>query len=262
MRLRTKNFDNRGITIVIAVLILSIVVIITFAIGTLAIREIRNSRLQTHSEPAISAASGGAETILFFRGRELSEYNDPCPNDTVTESFGASAPYNSAFEACTIYYGQEEITSAAGNEKSFLLNNPLNPGDIEAGYTSVTMENIVAAGGTNTITVDKYDLSFPTVCPVRQQFAATGNKNITGLSANTSYALFIYPCAGPGNAPSCGGSTTPSCSSGSITATLNGTANTDDGTFSGVPLENPIIESTGERQGQLRKLQIELDKTP
>lgn len=253
--------DQSGITIVVAVLILAIVVIITFAIGTLAIREIRNSRLQTNSEPAISAAEGGAETLLFFRGRELDEYNEPCPNSTITEAYASAPPYDSSFEACTVYYGEQEIQSVAGNEKSFLLNNPIDTSDSRAGYNSITV-TIHTAINTNQISVHSYDLSSPTTCPLIINRSATGTQTIPSLSANASYAMFIYPCPNPGTPPACGGSTVPSCSNGSITATLDGTANTAQGTFSGVPLENPFIESTGERAGQFRKLQVELDKSP
>jgi len=264
MKVENKYFNSRGVTIIVAVMVLAIVVIITFAIGTLAIREIRNSRLQINSEPAITAASGGGETVLFFRGRELDDYNEPCPDDVVSGNYGVGAPYASSFEACTIYYGEETITSVAGDEKSFLLNNPIDLSDPKAGYNSIDVE-ITQAIGTNTFTVHSYDLSQlgdPTACPLIINRAATGTQTIPSLSANASYAMFIYPCASPGLPPACGGSAAPSCSTGSITAILDGTANTDDGNFSGVPLENPIIESTGERQGQLRKLQIELDKTP
>jgi len=255
--------DRRGVTIVVAILILAIVVIIIFAIGALAVREIRNSRLQTHTEPAISIAEAGAERLLFYRSRNLSEFNSPCPiafEAGTATGFFVDPP--TSFEACTNYYDPVAFNTTAAEVKVVVLNNPLDLDDNGAGYSEVEIYDLSNVASP-LFRVHAYDLNDPSACPIDSlSLSATGSHTISGLDPDASYALFIYPCGNPGTPPTCsgGGSSAPSCSSGNVSGVISGTANTDDGTFTGVPLDDVVIESTGERQGLLRKLQVILDR--
>jgi len=250
-----KNKDQAGITLLISIMILSSVAIISFSLGSLAIREIRASRIASQSEPAIVAAEAGGEKLLFFRMRGLTDFAALCPSLN-----SDSYPAGSSYEACNdLYDDPYYFQSYDDNVSVVLLNNPIDPNSSIAGYSNITIN---ATTSDNTILMRAYAFNLDNLneCPrdsgIFSSNPGTGNFSSQPLDPNKRYAVFLYPCANPGEPPQCNPAVTtlPACTGnevvrGSITGSTSLGA-------TGIPSENPKIQSSGAKSSLIRKLEV------
>jgi hypothetical protein len=250
------RLDNpqAGVTLIVAVMVLSIVSILSFSLGALVLREIKVSRQMAKSEPAIVAAEAGAETALFYRIRNLrgvgpSEMFVGCSdiNPGTTGTIGSSS-----FEFCSKYYDNPYIFGTHGTHlEVVVLYNPENPTNPAAGYTSIYITATSSSPTTNILRADAWDLSTATVTASTLIAVGSGG-SLSGLSANTSYGVFLYPCNTPPLPAThvvCNADTRVS---GSITVNAGG------GPTAGIPAKYPRILSKGVRDNLIRQLEVKL----
>lgn len=124
-----KPYHNQaGVTLLLAILIMAGLALITLAIGSFAIQELRASRAVVITEPAITAAETGAESGLWAVKRNASL--PTCPTLS-TERLGNNSLVNSC-----ITYSSANVNLNPGTPYSFYLYDPNNiNGDMDlSGY--------------------------------------------------------------------------------------------------------------------------------
>lgn len=239
-----KKQKQAGITLILSIFVLASVSILSFSVATLVLKEIKSSRRLINSEPAIIAAEAGGETVLYFRVRDLAQYNEPCPT-SVTQSLPTGGTYASSVQTCTDYYDDPYyfLTASQGyldGNEAVLLNDPTDDSNPAAGYTSVRMQAVSGTNGATLVTMSVYDLNDPDAGPVSTLTGAVGGSAVSAaLDPAKSYVVFLDP----------GGSNRTA--SGTITIT---------GTPPGVPSKNPAINATGSRNDLERKLEVRFRK--
>ena len=154
---------QEGITLLIAVLIVSATAVVTSTVGYFAIQEIRASRAVSMSEPAISAALSGGEEGLWSikRGGTLTA----CPNATTT-----SVNNNVKIDLCKSY-GPAEVTVTAGVPYMLYLYNPndingdADLSDYPYSYVQVTNYSASTTMGVDVKRIDDTPVSTQSVTP-------------------------------------------------------------------------------------------------
>lgn len=68
-----KSSTNRGVSLVISVLIMSLILTIVLAISATFVGEVKNSRIYENSTSAFYAADSGAEAILYNQRKNSSK---------------------------------------------------------------------------------------------------------------------------------------------------------------------------------------------
>ena len=233
---------DRGITLIIALMILSLTTAVSFAMAALTLREIQSSRQLANSEPAIVSAEAGAETAMFFRIRKLPTYTNACPALS-SQTFPSGS---TSFGFCNDYYDNPYIfgTSSSQNEV-VLLYDPVNGTNQAAGYTSISVTATSTTNFVNQMQLKAYDVNESSVpsCgtnPVCSTFSVPGTGSIS-LDPAKSYAIFLVPVTSGGV-------------SGFITGRDAG------GNIIGLPSKSPRISSTGYKSTILRKLEVILNR--
>jgi len=115
-----------GVTLLLAILILSSITLVTVAISAFAIQELRSSRAITISEPAVNAAETGSEQSLWAIKRDGVLPN--CLFSSTNQNLYSS---RSLVTSCRSY-GNQIFSLSAGVSQQFLLYDPEDPiGDID-----------------------------------------------------------------------------------------------------------------------------------
>ncbi len=232
---RANHKSQRGITLLMSVFVLAAVSAISFSVAALVLREIRSSRILSQSEPSLIAAEGGAETALFFRIRGLNSYTNQCPSGH-TGSLGGAG-----FTVCNDYYDTPYFfsTSSTTNEV-LLLNDPANPANSAAGYSSLSIT--ATSGSASVLQIRAYDLNSNNPVAIQTSLIVPGNVTLSGLNPNASYAVFLVPQSGSNPNPIANGSAI------------------GNGGSKGIPSKNPSIISTGTRNTLIRRLEVQLNR--
>jgi len=132
--LREKKSDQRGVTLLLAILVLSAVTAVVFTVAALALNETRTSGDLIKSEPAITAAEAGTEDVLYYAVRGLGGYSTNCTTPTTTTVNAVTLSY------CLNPYLVDpyQFTVNANTQKNFFLYNATSQG-AAPGYTNVSV---------------------------------------------------------------------------------------------------------------------------
>lgn len=157
-----KNSKQEGVTLLIAVLVMSGIALISLAVAAFTIQEIRLSRAVTITEPAIAAAESAGEQGLWAIKR--SSTLAACPSQT-------SYPLaNGALVNSCKSYGSAEFDLAANTARSLFLYDPNDiNGDVDLlGFPYTTLTVVHQSGQFN---IDVY--------VVRLDGTAVGSQPVT-----------------------------------------------------------------------------------
>lgn len=143
----TNKNNQSGVTLLIAVLIMSGLTLITVAVATLAVQELRASRAVTITEPGIAAAESGGELGLWAIKRVTSI--NTCPTlDILVLSNGARV------NTCKSY-GNATFNLAANVPFVFYLYDPNNiNGDIDLSGYPYTWMDVTSLSGTYQVSIN------------------------------------------------------------------------------------------------------------
>lgn len=224
-----KIGSQSGVTLILAMFILTAVVAVSFSLGSLVIREIRSSRYLSQSEPTILTAEAGAETGLFFRLRKISTVNKECGTAVDSESL---AGIGSRFEVCSDFYDKPYyFTTQPGAVEVVMLINPTDE-TLAGGYDSIVI-GIDPGVSASSLDIRAYNLDDPTETVTVS--GIIGDEVILGgLYLTKSYAVFLVPTGGE--------------ATGFIW---------DRDYVRGIPSKNPKTFSTGKKGDLIRKLQVQ-----
>lgn len=147
-----------GVTLLLAVMVTSMLVLIAISVSFLATKDIQASRAALLTEPALGAAKAGAENGLWAVKRSSVVLPDCTNNSTNTALAAAHAEYCKSFSPLT-------VALQAGVASVFYLYDPNNPnGDIDLNHSNPNIPNlatppiytslIVTNNGGNNVTVD------------------------------------------------------------------------------------------------------------
>lgn len=152
--------SQRGVTLLMSVLIMSTIMLISVTISAFVIQEIRASRSSMLTEPAIVGAESAGEQGLFYLKQTGS-----IPAKCTSSTYGGTTPPNDTFACNTattvrldksLTYGPVTLQLTAGDVYEFFLYDPNNMGDTElssgAGgplFSTVTIQHINGTVGAN-----------------------------------------------------------------------------------------------------------------
>lgn len=135
---------ERGITMLLAILILASLSVMVFSLASIVINEIRTSGDLIRTEPNIVAAQAATEHGLYLAMRGLGSLNACSPVPTpVVFSNGVSV------STCADYYypNPYDFNLGAGSRQDFYLYDPINQSN-NPGYTGVSATLTSGYGGT------------------------------------------------------------------------------------------------------------------
>ena len=224
-RLRHKK-SEQGITLLMAILILSAITAIVFSISTIALNEIRTNADLTKTEPVIRADEGIAEDSLFRQLRGFSTL--PACSSPSTTSLNS---VNVSICAGAYFDNPYTFDLVASQRRDFYLVNPTNQ-SAAPGYTSAS----VTMTGGSTANVYLCDISVVDCPSTPSSSKALNTTSSTTWSSNldpsTKYQLIVINGAG-------------SVGSFAITTAPNG-----------LPSGTTTIDATGSKQSVTRKIQV------
>jgi Tfp pilus assembly protein PilX len=151
-RSSNQNSPQKGVTLLLAVMIVSSLVLIAVTVAALAIRGLRTSRASLFNQPALGAAESGAEDALWGIKRNAVAI----PNCT---SSSTSVTYANSVSSYCKSYGPTTFNLKSGTDTLVYLYDPNDPnGDtdltkMDTAYSSVTVTNQTVA---NTVPVKVY----------------------------------------------------------------------------------------------------------
>lgn len=151
-----RNSRQAGVTLLLAILILSSVLAISFSLATIMFTEIRTSGDLMKTEPALYAATGVGEQALFNLERHACTDNGP-------------GCYISSFSNNVLLNGTPTVVTAS---------------------TPIFIDK-VKAGSTFGTTLNKYDFCNVTAGPAGCQY---GKVIVSYVTSNGSYPLYAYLC--------------------------------------------------------------------
>ncbi len=223
--------SERGVTLLLALLIMAAISTIVFAAASVAVNEIRTSADVTKSEPSITGAQAVAEDYLYAGVRGTGTLAS-CSNPA-TSSYAGGVTVS----ACASLYQDNpySFNLTAKDTKYFYLYDPNNPGN-GGGYTSVR------------ITMTDGDSALVYMCDYTVADCVAG-PHISSASLNVSVGATTW------NSPALDPNTRYQI------LVVNGNANGNFYTQSspqGLPAGITSIETTGSSQGVTRKLRTEL----
>ncbi len=219
-----QRSNQRGVTLVVAIVMLATVTFISFSIATVMIREIVSARLILKTEPAISGANAGGEIGLYLLFREVGGTN-------VSGPLGLSgANYNVVSE---LYENPYYFNIPAGSDARIGLYDAENFANPNTGYTSVTITNNTSAQS-NPVKVDIFTFANVNAVLYSVTLGTGQNQSFPLNDIDDRYLIVITPT---GNF----------AASGQITAEPNG-----------IPSDAPTITSTGTFGEVQRKIEINL----
>jgi hypothetical protein len=121
---QTNIDDQSGVTLLLSVLILAGMFIITVTVTFFAIQELRASRANQLTEPAIVAAETSGEQGVWLIKRNYTAFTDTCPADDTTQVDGTtSAPGKIVTTRC-VTYDKALFQLGPSEAKDFYLYDP------------------------------------------------------------------------------------------------------------------------------------------
>ncbi|MEK7652213.1 MAG: hypothetical protein AAB351_03395 [Patescibacteria group bacterium] len=222
---RTSNQD--GVTLLLAILVLSAITAIVFSIAAIAVNEIKTSSDLTRTEPVLTAAEAVAEDSLFKLVRGLGTVSG-CASPSSTIIAGVTVT------TCASYYLSNPYTFSlpADGERDFYLYNPTDQTQ-PPGYTQVSVQ--ITSGSTGTIYFCTSNVANCISTPDATQTISTAGPTTwtsSPLTATQQYQLMVVNGLG-------------GTSSYSVTSVPNG-----------LPAGTTTIQDSGNKQGVTRKLEI------
>jgi len=134
---------QKGVTLLLSILILSAITAIVFSIAAISLNEIRTSGDLTRTEPIIKAVEGLAEDSLFKSVRGFTVLSN-CSSPTLA----TLGPVNISTCASYYYSSPYAFGLTAGSRRDFYLYNPVDQTQ-NPGYTAVSIT--LNAGSTGTV---------------------------------------------------------------------------------------------------------------
>ncbi len=226
MTLSRRNKNQKGATLLLAVLVLAAMSAIVFSVSAIAINEIRSNSDVARTEPVLKADEGIAEDSLFkiIRGfSTVGDCNSPSSSvlNGVTVTYCAGAYLNNPYS----------FELAADDRKDMYLVNPTSQA-AAPGYNSVSVT--ILGGSTGTVYLCTIDV---TDCPSSPQSTRVLNPSTaptwsSALDPSMKYQVIVINGAGV-------------IGSYSVTTSPNG-----------LPAGVTTLQTSGSRQNVTRKLQI------
>jgi hypothetical protein len=125
-KLSKPNNDERGVTLLLSVLILAGMFIITVTVTFFAIQELRASRANQLTEPAIVGAETSGEQGVWLIKRNYSAFTDTCPADSTTQVDGTTASPSKVVTTRCVTYDKALFQLGPSETKEFYLYDPTN----------------------------------------------------------------------------------------------------------------------------------------
>ena len=231
LQARVKNHlksGERGVTLLLAVLILAAITAIVFTAAAIAVNQVRVGGDLIKSEPAITAAEAGTEDLLYYAVRGVGSYSTNCAAPTVSTILSITV------NSCLNPYLADpyQFSLASNGEKDFYLYNAVTQGGAP-GYTniSVTLTSGISAtvdicSWTSTTCIGSPDVATLNLSTGQTQSA------VLNASASIGYQVIFL-----NNVGSTGDTFT-------VTTTPNG-----------MPSGTATLEVTGANNGVTRKIQ-------
>lgn len=224
---KTNLEKQRGVTLLLSLLILGSITVIIFGIAAVTMNEIKTSSDLGRTEPAITAASASTEDSLYLLVRGLGTLAS-CSSPTIDNSFGNGA----STSTCADYYYSNPYSFSLTSLGSqyFYLYNPTNQTG-NPGYTAVSLT--MTNGNTAQVWFCGFSVS-NCGAGAANYTLSTGSPtvNISGLDPTQRYTLVVK--------------NTDSANSEVFSLT---------GTPQGLPSGVTTIKSTGSFRGTTRKIQ-------
>lgn len=225
---------ERGITLVISVVLMASVTFISFSISTLLLREIMATRLVLQTEPAISGANSGGEVALFRLLRGAGNVG----------TTGTLAQSNVNFQVDPRLYDIPYTFSIpAGGTLTIALYDAENPDNLAAGYGYLRVINN-ASQQSRPINFQVVSWGEPDETICSKNLGTSQEYVCTALTrSDDRYLITIQNTSG----------------SGTATGAIH--AYSEDGQEKGVPSSSPDMRVTGQSGNAVRKIEINL-QTP
>lgn len=226
-KLNMKGKSEEGVTLLLAILVLSAITAIVFSIAAIAINEIKTSSDLTRTEPVLSAAEAVAEDSLFKLVRGLGSVSG-CISPSSTTIAGVTVT------TCASYYldNPYSFNLAADAERDFYLYNPTDQTQ-PPGYTQVSVQ--ITSGSTGTVYFCAASVANCIATPdATQTISVAGPTTWTSSALTTTQQYQLMIVNGSGG-----------ISGYTVTSTPNG-----------LPAGTTTIQDSGKNQGVTRKLQI------
>jgi len=175
-KLKMDNSREAGVTLLLAIMVMAGLTLISLAIGSFAIQELRSSRAASVTEPAIGAAESGGEQSLWAIKRSG---NLPLCNAPSTQALSN----NSLISSCKST-GAATFNVKAGVPTTFILSDPNDPnGDVDLSgyaYNNIIISYISGANSIN-ISAQRLDGTTTAISPASSSVDSTVNptQNIT-----------------------------------------------------------------------------------
>lgn len=239
--LRTKTERQRGVTLLMSIMILAALTAIVFSLSAVAINELKTSANVTNTEPAIIGAEAVAEDLMF----QYTRGTNPSCNTTSTATLNyLSTGANVSVSSVTSYYydGAQTFALSSGGEQDLYMYNPCSPGTAP-GYESLTVQLGPTSGASAVVNVCTWastTCSASSDLGMAEPIASGGAYTFSGLDPGTQYQMAIEN----------NGSAVDQFS---LTTTSN-----NPSVITGMPATQVTIQTTGSKGGQTRKLQTTL----
>jgi len=230
-KINWKN-DQRGVTLLLSILVLSALTSIVFSVAAIAVNETRVSGDLLKTEPAITAAEAGTEDLLYYAVRGVGTYSTDCTAPTISTLNGVQLSIcANPYLANPYQFTVGPKVGLVNGERDFFLYNPITQGGAP-GYTNISINLISGVSAT----VD--------IC-------TWANTNCVGAPDVVSLAL----TTGQTKAQVLD----PNTATGYQVIFLNANS-TSDGfsvttTPNGIPSGTSTLEATGANKGVTRKIQ-------
>jgi hypothetical protein len=220
--------NEKGVTLLLSILVLSAITAIVFSIAAIAANEVRTSNDLVKSEPAITAAEAGAEDLLYYSVRGVGAYSTDCSAPSTTTLNGLTLSYCS-----NPYFADPYDFTLAGpsGEKDFYLYNPITPG-AAPGYSNISVT--LASGSSAVVNICSWTAA-----------NCASSADVASLSLTTGQTLSQ--------------ALSPGVANGYQLVFLNSNSTSDEfivtTTPTGMPSGTATIQTTGSNYGVTRKLQ-------
>jgi Tfp pilus assembly protein PilX len=189
--LKFNREDQKGITLLLSILILAAITAIVFSVASVTLNEIRTSADLIKTEPVIQASQALAEDGLFQTVRGYSSLAD-CSAASTTILNGVTV------STCASYYytSPYSFNLSQNARRDFYLYNPTDQ-SANPGYTSTSVT--ITAGSTGTIYFCPLATQDCVATPSATQVVNTAGPttwNSGGLDPAQSYQLIVINGAG------------------------------------------------------------------
>lgn len=230
LKSKFKKQNERGVTLLLSLLVLAALSAIVFSIAAIVYNEVRTSSDLTKTEPIITGAEAVAEDALFRTIRGLSTLSS-CTSPATTTLNGV------VVTSCASYYlpSPNILTLAQSARKDYYLYNPLDQSQ-SPGYTTVSIK--INSGFQSTVYFCNWaDTDCPTsLTPLDVRTIGSAGPTTTWtspvLNPSSLYILTI------------------------IDSAVDPAVFTITSSPTGLPAGTTTIQETGAKQGLTRKLQI------